>query len=207
MAKRLRRPVVYALYGISFSMLIGGVALIGSQKPSLKQPYDYVSKGIMDYQHNIKVVNTDVMIIKPYVDQNVTISKNYYDFKEDSEKQEKSLIIYENTYIPSSGVSYSGKESFDVIAILPGTVKTVKEDDILGNVITVEHENGIVSEYQSISDIKVKVGDLVNQGQVLAKSSTSNISPELKNHLYFELIINGECVNPENYYNKNISEI
>ena len=93
------------------------------------------------------------------------------------------------------------------MSVLPGTVKEVKEDDTLGNVITIEHANGIVSIYQSVSDILVKAGDQVMNGQKLAKSSTSNISKELENHLYFELVINGECVNPEEYYDKTVNEI
>ena len=73
--------------------------------------------------------------------------------------------------------------------------------------ITLEHENGIISVYQSINEIEVNEGDEVAQGQILAKSSTSNISKELENHLYFELIIDGECVNPEEYYGKSINEL
>ena len=53
----------------------------------------------------------------------------------------------------------------------------------------------------------VKAGDKINAGFVIATSSTSNISTDLDNHLYFELIIDGICVNPENYYDKLISEI
>ena len=121
--------------------------------------------------------------------------------------EESSLIYYEDTYIQSSGVAYSKGESFDVVSILDGTVGEVKEDTILGNVITIEHENGITSVYHSVSDISVKAGDQVTGGQVIAKSSTSNISTELENHLYFELIINGVCVNPEGYYDKSVNEI
>ena len=78
---------------------------------------------------------------------------------------------------------------------------------MLGNVITIEHNNGIVSIYQSVSNITVKAGDKINAGFVIATSSTSNISSNLDNHLYFELIIDGVCVNPENYYNKQVSEL
>ena len=64
-----------------------------------------------------------------------------------------------------------------------------------------------MSVYQSLSNITVKKGDIINAGFVIATSATSNISSELDNHLYFELIINGAPVNPENYYNKQINEI
>ena len=147
------------------------------------------------------------MIARPYIDKDVNVVKSYYDYKAEAASQENSLIYYEDTYMQSSGVAYSKGDVFDVVSILDGTVTEVKEDTTLGNVITIKHENGIVSVYQSLSDIQVKENDVVTSGQILAKSSTSNISTELENHLYFELIVNGTCVNPENYYDKSVNEI
>ena len=74
-------------------------------------------------------------------------------------------------------------------------------------IITIKHNDGIISVYQSVTNITVKEGDKINAGFVIATSSTSNISKDLNNHLYFELIIDGTCVNPENYYGKQVSEI
>lgn len=208
MKRQLKKSVVYSLYAISFVMLISGVGILLSVlKKGVTPTYEYVSKGILDYQENIKVVNSGESITRPYTETNMNLVKGYYDYKAESQSQEKSLIYYEDTYIQSSGVSYSNGSAFDVVSVLPGTVKEVKEDDTLGNVITIEHANGIVSIYQSVSDILVKAGDQVMNGQKLAKSSTSNISKELENHLYFELVINGECVNPEEYYDKTVNEI
>ena len=208
MKRQLKKSVVYSLYAISFVMLISGVGILLSVlKKGVTPTYEYVSKGILDYQENIKVVNSGESITRPYTETNMNLVKGYYDYKAESESQEKSLIYYEDTYIQSSGVSYSTGSAFDVVSVLPGTVKEVKEDDTLGNIITIEHANGIVSIYQSVSDILVKAGDQVMNGQKLAKSSTSNISKELENHLYFELVINGECVNPEEYYDKTVNEI
>lgn len=176
-------------------------------KESKQSNFSYVSKGIFDSGENIKVVTTEAKIIKPFTDNKVEIVKSYYDYTADSKTQEKSLLYYENTYMQSTGVSYSNGSNFDVIAILSGTVTEVKEDETLGNSITIEHDNGITSVYQSITGINVKQGDVVAQGDKIATSSTSNISPNLENHLYFELIIKGSCVNPENYYEKLVSEV
>ena len=169
--------------------------------------YEYVSKGILDYEERVPVVNPNTKIIRPYIDSDVKIVKRFYDYNDEAQNQEKSLIYYEGTYIPSSGVSYSKGDVFDVVAIYDGKVKEVKEDTILGNVITIEHDNGLISMYESVSDITVKAGDSVICGQIIAKSSTSNISTDLGNHLYFELILNGVSINPENYYDKLISEL
>ena len=207
MKKQSGKSIVYGLYGISFTLLLGGVVLLGmAAKRTTEQTYDYVSKSIFDYEE-VKVVNTGEIINKPYKDESIKIVKDFYDYKAEASTQENSLLYYENTYIQSSGVSYSNGSTFEVVSILDGTVKEIKEDDLLGNVITIEHNNGIVSVYQSVSNITVKTGDKINAGFVIATSSTSNISANLDNHLYFELIIDGVCVNTENYYNKQVNEL
>ena len=208
MKRQLKKSVVYGLYGLSFTLLVGGIALLGfSVKDLNNEKESYVSKGILDYEEKVPVVSDEVKITRPYIDTNVVVSKNFYDYLAESQEQEESLIYYEGTYMPSSGVSYSKGAVFDVVAILDGTVKSVKEDTTLGNVITIEHENGITSIYQSVGEITIKANDTVTKGQVIAKSSVSNISTDLGNHLYFELIIDGICVDPENYYDKSIDEI
>lgn len=208
MKRQLKRSVVYSLYGISFTFLVAGVVLLGFAAKKASEPtFDFVSKSIFDYEEEIQVVNSGEVLLRPYLDQNVKIVKNYYDYKGESSNQENSLIYYQNTYIQSSGVSYSNGDKFDVVSVLEGTVKEVKEDTTLGNSITIEHNNGIVSVYQSVTNITVKPGDVINSGYVIGTSSTSNISSDLNNHLYFELIVDGICVNPENYYDKQISEL
>ena len=208
MKRQLKKSVVYSLYGISFALLLSGVVLLGmATKEATKPVYDYVSKSIFDYEEDIKVVNTGEKILRPYSDNSVKIVKDYYDYSADAAKQESALIYYENTYIQSSGVAYSNGNTFNVLSVLEGTVKEVSEDTTLGNTITIEHSNGITSIYQSVTNITVKEGDKINAGFVIATSGSSNISAELNNHLYFELIIDGVCVNPENYYDKLISEL
>ena len=215
MNRKLKKSVVYVLYGFAFLFMIGGLFLIDnssteSNLSTSNGDIDFVSKNIIDVINEIPVnalKNNKISINKPFNDESVTIVKNYYNSQDEEEIQENSIIYYGDTYIPSTGVSYGSNLEFDVVAILDGKVTEVKEDDILGNVITIEHDNGIVSVYQSVDDIKVKNGDIVNQGDFIAKSSTSNISADLGNHLYFELIINGGNVDPENYYGKYIDEI
>ena len=155
MTRRLKRPVVYSLYAIGISMLIGGIVLLetSSKKLDSKNPdYQYVSKtGIT--REDIPVVNTKTTIIRPYTDSDVKIVKNYYNYQGTEDEQKESIIYYEDTYMPSSGVSYGKDEEFDVVAILDGKVTKVSNDDTLGNIVTIEHENGIVSTYESIKDI------------------------------------------------------
>ena len=42
---------------------------------------------------------------------------------------------------------------------------------------------------------------------VIGKSGEANVSPELGNHLHFELYYQGSVVNPLDYYDKLIGEL
>lgn len=208
MSRKLKKPVIYSLYGLSFCMLLGGLFLLEINTNKLdttKKDHEYVSKTGMEEEK--PVVSTKTTLIRPYTDADVKIVKNYYDYQGSEDEQKESIIYYENTYMPSNGISYGKDKEFPVVSVLDGEILSVKEDTTIGNEITIKHDNGIVSTYQSIKDIKVKEGDSVKQGDLIATSSTSNISIELNNHLYFELSINEKVVNPENYYEKTIDEI
>lgn len=196
------------VYGLALFLLLVGVGIIGfTISNKTDDNFSYVSKGILDYEPPVQVVATEASINKPFLGEEIKSVKSYYDYKADENAQKSNLLFFENTYMPSTGIAYSNGNPFDVLSILSGTVTEVKTDETLGNSITITHDNGIVSVYQSVTDIAVKEGDPVVQGEKLATSSTSNISSDLGNHLYFELIVNGECVNPENYYGKTISEV
>ena len=149
------------------------------------------------------------LTIKSTVNLNndVKLSKSFYDYKADSKSQENSIILFEDTYMQNSGVDYSLEEVFDVISILDGIVISVKEDNLLGTTVEVRHSNDLISVYQSLSEVIVKEGDELIQGQIIAKSGISNINKDLGNHLHFELYYKGTIVNPEEYYNKDINEL
>lgn len=206
--RKLRKQVVYSMYALALVALFGTLYFVEKSTSPYnleKEDMQYVSKTIFD--KDIPVVSAEKTIIKPFVDAEIKVVKAFYDYQAEAAEQEKALIFNENTYIQSSGVSYGGKDNFEVVAILDGTVTDIKEDKLLGKIIEVSHGNDIISVYQSLSDIKVKKDDKVTQGQVIGISGNANIEKDLGNHLYFELIIKGANVNPENYYNKKISEL
>lgn len=206
--RKLKKAVVYSLYALGFVMLLGTLYLIEGMFPSNSfngVDDGYVNKTIIE--EDVPVINTADTIVRPYLVNDVTIVKNYYDYKSEAETQEKSLIYYENTYLQNSGISYGREASFDVVSILDGTVTSIKEDQNLGKIVEVTHSNDIISIYQSLSDVKVKENQEIKQGDIIGTSGTCNIENDLKNHLHFEMIVKGSIVNPENYYDKKISEL
>lgn len=206
--RRLKKSVVPVLYVIAIITVLGCAYIIertiSNQKFKEEDHYGYVNNTIFD--ETVPVVGEKVVMIRPYKDAAISIVKNYYDYKADSAKQESSLIYHDNTYIQNSGVAYGGKDNFEVVAVLDGTVIDVKEDKLLGKIVQIKHANDFISVYQSLGTINVKKDDIVKQGDVIGTSGTSNISKELNNHLSFELIKSGQIVNPEEYYDKIPSE-
>lgn len=211
MKKRvLRKWVVYGVYALTFLSVFSSIYFIEkSLAPentfNNDKDYIYVSKTIFDDE--VPVAATTTQIIRPYKATDIEIAKNYYDYKADADSQQKALLYYENTYLQNSGIEYKGSNNFDVVSILDGKVISIKTDNILGNVVEIRHDNDMISVYQSLSDVNVTENQDVKQGDIIGKSGTNNISKDLGDHLHFELIINGQNVNPEEYYNKNINEI
>lgn len=206
--RRLKKSVVPVLYAVLVLLFVGSIYLLERAIVNYsfdEDDYDYVSETI--FENETPVINTDIVIVKPYNDSNVKIVKQYYDYQADQESQENAIIYHENTYLQNSGVAYQGNETFDVVAILDGEVIDVTQDNLLGTIVQIKHENDMISIYQSLGETSLKKGDIVNQGQIIGRSGTSNISTELGNHLLFELIIKGQTVNPEEYYDKKLNEI
>ena len=170
-----------------------------------KEMLTYVNKSILDTY--IPVINAEEKIVKPYISDKVTTSNNYYDYKGNDEEQTNSIIMYENTYIQNTGINYSSEEAFDVVSIFSGEVIEVKEKELLGNTVTIKHSNDIISVYQSLSEVKVSVGDKVKVGQVIGKSGKCDLINKFENNLHFELYLNGNIVNPNEFFDKKLGEI
>jgi len=205
----MKKIVLFSMYGICIVFMLAVVIgynivnknYVEGEESIVPVDYDYVHDIV---EQPVQQVNTDkeIALIRPYFEKEVSIIKNYYDYKSDEKAQQNSITYYDGTYMQNTGISYGSKKDFDVVAVLPGEVVEVLEDELVGNSVTIKHSDNTYSVYQSVKDISVKKGDKINQGDKIAISGTSNISKDLGNHLYFELIIDSNCVNPEEYYDK-----
>lgn len=163
-----------------------------------------VTEGLIDNTINVnKEVSTKP--IKPFKKDNVEISKYYYKREDDTDRQEKSLIKYNNIYMPNTGVLYSSDEEFEILATLDGKVTNVKEDNILGNIVEIMHSDNLITVYQSVKDVKVKIGDQVKQGDVIALSSSNKLDETKDYCLHFEVYKDGNLIQPEEYFTMEIN--
>ena len=215
MTKRKLKPfVVPMIYVLSIAMLIGSVYVIeraintallkNNEIKEVNNEEEVPQEVVEDTQ---PVVSTDPQIIRPYVDANVKVVKNYYNKEADNATQENSIFYYGDTYMQNSGVDYASGSEFDVVSILDGTVMEVTDDEVMGKTIKVKHNNDLISVYQSMGNINFKKDDTITQGTIIGKSGENNISTDLGNHLHFELYYQGKVVNPEDYFGKLLGEL
>ena len=187
-------PSIYVLLVVLFALF--GILLNESLKVVENKDDNnltYVSYEVL-FDYAIPTINEENnTIIRPYNDENVTIGKYYYDLN-DEKTQENAILYYENTYMQNIGVDYVKEDIFKVVSILSGEVISVTDNDKL------------ISIYQSLGEVAVKEHDKIKQGDVIGTSGTNEINSALKNHLHFELVINGVYVNPEKYYTKTVGE-
>ncbi len=205
MKKRLvLKPfVVPVLYGV-FALVVIISLFLSLEMVTEKDELTYVNEAILD--EYVPVVNLEETIKKPFNEESVIISNNYYDYQGSEEEQEKSILYHENTYMQNTGINYQLDHTFDVVSILNGEVIEVEEKELLGKTITIRHDNELISVYQSLGDVTVKEGDKVATGQVIGTSGSCDLIKDSKNNLHFELYVNGTIVNPEDYYNKKLSD-
>lgn len=211
--RKLKGYVLPTIYAITLVMMIISIAflsqnLLASQeerKPINSEPV-FDEQSVINETTEEQTTN-EVTIAMPYTSDKVSVAKDYYNREDDSENQEKSLIFYENTYMPNTGILYESDETFDVVTILDGTIKEVKEDEILGKMVSIEHENGIISTYYTLGEVKVSAGDQVKQNDIIATSGTSKLNINKQSSLLLEIYIDGNLTNPNTIFNKKVSEI
>jgi len=63
-----------------------------------------------------------------------------------------------------------------------------------GNRVVIDHGNGLETTYNHLSSFDVQVGQKVTRGDVVALSGTTGASTGC--HLHFEVMVNGEVVDP-----------
>ena len=209
MTKRRLKDWVIPTLGLL--VLVGALLLyhiIGSVLNDNLVPEDTMFVNILKENEETIEVQKEVSTkaIKPYTDETVTISKHYYNKEDEEARQQQSLIKYENIYMPNTGILYSSDKEFNIVATQEGEVSIVKEDEILGNIIEIKHSNNIVTIYQSVKNVNVSVGDKVKQGDLIATSGSNKLENEKENCLHFEVYQNGSLINPENYYNLDLSK-
>ncbi|KIL40629.1 hypothetical protein SD70_11940 [Gordoniibacillus kamchatkensis] len=138
----------------------------------------------------------------PVKDRNaVATSMDFYDAGGTPEAKAAAMVEYNQQFTPHTGIDLTAKDNsaFDVLAALGGKVTTVDNNPVVGHLIEITSPNGLVTVYQSVTDVKVAKGADVKKGDVIAKAGRNELEKDEGVHLHFEVRQDGNAVNPAQF--------
>ncbi len=123
-----------------------------------------------------------------------------------SKKHDTETLVYSltmNDYRTHTGIDIVATVGSAVYAAADGIIGDIWEDPLMGRCMSVSHSGGMTTIYKNLSpDLPagIEAGLPVNEGDIIAAvGETAMIEAADEPHLHFEVILNGEYVNPVNY--------
>jgi len=161
-------PTIYLLITIS---IFTGIVLLGSGLTLSDKDYNYSTGVIQDTIESVVVEDTiaSSKIKAPIEEGKAEISVHFYSKDAEDDRQQSSLIYYENTYLPNTGVLYTSTETFNVLSAFSGKVIDILDDEFFGKCVVIEHTANLKSYYYGVEEIEVAVGDELTSGSYWCK--------------------------------------
>ncbi len=95
------------------------------------------------------------------------------------------------------GVDFAGEAGAEVVAVAAGVVTFSGEKSGYGNIVEVNHGNGLVTRYGHNARNVATVGQTVTRGQTVALMGSTGRSTGP--HVHFEVLRDGKSVNPSTF--------
>jgi murein DD-endopeptidase MepM/ murein hydrolase activator NlpD len=173
-----------------------------------------------------KDLELDIQILEKFTENEEEVKTDSIEVAENSIEDEVKKIIEENSIPSINGVKLAQTPVSGIITSRYGAVSSIRSSshtglDIAcstgtqihvvadgkvifaekngsyGNLIKVDHGNGVETWYAHCSKLYAKVGETVKAGDTIAAvGSTGNSTGP---HLHLEIRINGNAINPQNY--------
>jgi murein DD-endopeptidase MepM/ murein hydrolase activator NlpD len=97
------------------------------------------------------------------------------------------------------GVDIAGRRGSEVVSVASGVVTRAGPASGYGNLVEINHGNGYYTRYGHNEEVLVAVGDTVTRGQPIALMGSTGRSTGP--HVHFEVLRNGQQVNPLSFIN------
>lgn len=98
------------------------------------------------------------------------------------------------------GMDIASTKHVGIKAAGSGTVIFGEYLGIYGNMVMLDHGQGVFSLYSHLSQINVAVGDSLSKGDILGLSGTSGMAGG--DHLHFSMLVNGVFVSPIEWWDQ-----
>ncbi len=98
------------------------------------------------------------------------------------------------------GLDFVAETGTPVVAAAAGIVAVSEQQNEYGNIVEIDHGNGLSTRYAHLSKRLVKVGDVVFKGHQIAEVGSTGRSTGA--HLHFEVRNQGQAVDPTKFLDK-----
>ena len=102
-----------------------------------------------------------------------------------------------------NGIDIQAAEGDSVRTAASGTVLSVKDDELMGTTVVIQHDGGYATQYSSLQEnTPVAQGQTVAAGEVIGYvGSTSAAESRMGPHLHFSVSRDGAVIDPHDYVN------
>ena len=205
--RKLKGFVLPTLYMLITLCIFTSIIFLGSSISLKSDDYDYGINALKDNVESVIVEDkvTSSTISSPVEENTATIEIHFYNRNDEDRDQQQSLIYYENTYLPNTGLIYTAEEAFEVKSVFEGKVTEILEDEFFGQYVVVEHTNNLRTYYYGLEEIEVEVGDVLQSNTIIGISKTNTIISNKKSFL-LEVYHNNELIDPEDFIGSKITD-
>lgn len=168
-------------------------ATLGASLEKLESKMESLEKSYSTLDEELQMVGSkrnNIPSIQPVTNHELTLLTAAYG---------TIMHPFYRTLQPHQGVDYAVPEGTRIFATADGTVKEVKgRNSTSGITVVIDHRNGYATSYSHLQSVKVKRGQRVQRGDIIALSGNSGLS--LAPHLHYEVRYNGVRVDPVHYF-------
>ena len=116
-------------------------------------------------------------------------------------------LVYSETFADwrtHDGIDIAAEAGTTVLAASAGTVLAVRNDDMMGTTVVIDHGDGCQTTYANLqARPTVVAGDEVSAGQIIGAVGTTAAAESAQGpHLHFSVSKNGDAIDPDTYLKK-----
>jgi murein DD-endopeptidase MepM/ murein hydrolase activator NlpD len=115
-------------------------------------------------------------------------------------------FAYSHTYADyrlHPGIDLAAEPGELVMAAANGKVLSVEESPLEGRVLTLDHQNGLITRYAGLGKLSVPLDAAVQAGQIIGQIGDPPAARAAAgSHLHFQVLTDGEPVNPVDYFKR-----
>jgi murein DD-endopeptidase MepM/ murein hydrolase activator NlpD len=96
-----------------------------------------------------------------------------------------------------AGIDFPAEPGTAVVAAAGGVVVSTESHPAYGNLVEIDHGNGLVTRYAHALKVLVRAGDVIKRGQAIAQ--VGNTGRSTGPHLHFEVLVDGTPQDPAKF--------